>query len=93
MVRARSQGITRVTSVSQVDGDSEIHAGGRRGRFNKETMVSACTFVWAKAALPVIALKPDNSVFPHLSLVSSSCYSSAAVQSEFINEYVLSSTP
>ena len=40
------------------------------GGLSKGTVASACTSVWEKAALPpALALMPDNSVPPHMSLV------------------------
>ena len=59
-----------VNSDSQVDRNSDVVpacwlcGGGLR----KETMVSASTSVWKKAAPPSPALMTDNSVIPHMSL-------------------------
>ena len=67
---------SRGTCVNQADGDSDMVAawvcelGG--GGTNKGTVASASTPVWDKAAPPALALKPDNSVPPHIFLDGSS---------------------
>lgn len=43
-------------------------AGRERVRLNKETMDFASTSAWEKAAPPALALKPENSVPPSMSL-------------------------
>ena len=45
-----------------------LPAGWVRGGLNKETILSANTSIQHRAALPSLALKPDSSVLPCVSL-------------------------
>lgn len=67
------QGIPRmeqIVSVNLMDSDVEpsLPAGLVWGRLNKETISSANTSIQDRASLPSLALKPDNSVLPCVSL-------------------------
>ena len=52
-----------------------LPAGSVGEKIRKETMTSASTSVWDKAALPALILKPDSSVLPHTSLLPQHCSS------------------
>ena len=71
---ARLQGITWVgqTVIARLMESPVWHlpAGSVRGRLRKSTMASASTSVWERAVPPALALMPDNSFSPCMSLMS-----------------------
>ena len=62
-------GLTMLTRLieTQILHLLSVQAGWGEG--SPRTMASTNTSVWEKAAPPALALKPDNSVSPHMSLV------------------------
>ena len=68
-ISGNHQGV--VNGISQVDEDSDIwypSVSSVLGVLSKGTMTSASTYVWKKAVSLSLALMPDNSVPPLMSL-------------------------
>ena len=83
-----SRGITRVgrTVIARLETQIwRLPAGSVGEGLRKGKMASASTSFWEKAAFPALALMPDNSFPPHMSLVPfellPQCWSSEGVSS------------